>query len=65
MRRVDKIISTASNFILDESAQLELENRTARVPENEPRADILLYGKQIELLAKRPMVALLRLFETL
>src|SRR2546421_3765360 len=63
MWRVDEPIAACENHVLDEAAQLEVQNRAFGVPENQPGADVFLNREKIELLANDAVVALAGLFE--
>src|SRR5437867_2843515 len=63
MRRVHELIAARENHILDEAAQLEVQDRALGVPQNQPWPDVFLNRKQIELLTDDTVVALTRFLE--
>src|SRR2546423_562276 len=63
MWRIDELIAAREDHVLDETAQLEVQDRAFGVPENQPGADVFLNREKIELLANDAVVALAGLFE--
>src|SRR5207245_10086853 len=63
VRRVHELIAALQDDVLDEAPQLEVQNRAVRVPENQPRPDILLNRVKVELFSDGPVIALAGFFE--
>src|SRR5207244_11661737 len=63
VRRVHQRVAAVEDRVLDKAPQLELEDRTLGMPQDQSRPDVLLDREEVELLAENPVVALLRLLE--
>src|SRR5689334_1982175 len=63
VRRVHQRVAALEDRVLDKAPQLELEDRTLWMPQDQSRPDVLLDREEVELLAEDPVVALLRLLE--
>ena len=61
--RVHELITAREDDVLDEAAQLEVQDGALGMPENQPRTHVFLNRKQVELLADVAMVALARFLE--
>src|SRR5439155_5314921 len=62
--RVHELVAALQDDVLDEAPQLEVQDRTVGMPENQPRPDVFLNRIEVELLADDAVIALARLFET-
>ena len=63
MGRVDELIAAREDHILDEAAQLEVQDRALGVPQNQPRPDVFLDREEVELLTDDTVVTLARFLE--
>src|SRR5438477_8627472 len=63
MGRVDELIAAREDHILDEAAQLEVQDGAFGMPQNQPGPDVFLDREEIPLPADDAVIALTRLFE--
>src|SRR4051812_30602049 len=63
VRRVNQVVATADVLALDDLLDEVADQRPLRMPEREPRPDQIVERVKIELLAERPVIPALGLFD--